>query len=71
MASNSDNSYHIMVIELNPSNPQPINNSLVIDGFTFSEGNANAGSVFNSLYPDIPALLYSFPAISVLSILHR
>lgn len=50
-ASNSDNSYHIMVIELNPSNPQPIDNSLVIDGFTFSEGNANAGSVFNSLYP--------------------
>jgi hypothetical protein len=50
-ASNSDNSYHIMVIELNPSNPQSIDNSLVIDGFTFSEGNANAGSVFNSLYP--------------------
>lgn len=50
-ASNGDNSYHIMVIELNPSNPQPIDNSLIIDGFTFSEGNANAGSVFNSLYP--------------------
>ncbi|MCH5716618.1 hypothetical protein [Niabella hibiscisoli] len=50
-ASNSDNSYHIMVIELNPSNPQPIDNSLIVDGFTFSEGNANAGSVFNSLYP--------------------
>ncbi|MGE9310953.1 choice-of-anchor Q domain-containing protein [Niabella sp. CJ426] len=49
--SNSDNSYHIMVIELNPSSPQPIDNSLVVDGFTFSEGNANAGSVFNSLYP--------------------
>ncbi len=46
-----DNSYHIMVIELNPSNPQPIDNSLIIDGFTFSEGNADAGSVFNSLYP--------------------
>lgn len=50
-ASGNDNSYHIMVIELNPSNPQPIDNSLVIDGFTFSEGNANSGSVFNSLYP--------------------
>lgn len=50
-ASNSDNSYHIMVIELNPSNPQPIDNSLIIDGFTFSEGNANSGGVFNSLYP--------------------
>ncbi len=50
-ASNSDNSYHIMVIELNPANPQPIDNSLVIDGFTFSEGNANSGGVLNSLYP--------------------
>ncbi|MCH5599623.1 hypothetical protein [Niabella ginsengisoli] len=49
--SNTDNSYHIMVIELDPEAPVAIDNSLVIDGFTFSDGNANAGSVFNSLYP--------------------
>lgn len=49
--SYGDNSYHVMIIELNTANPQPIDNSLVIDGFTFSDGNADAGSVFNSLYP--------------------
>lgn len=47
----NDNSYHIMVIELDPENPLPIDNSTLIDGLTFSDGNANAGSVYNDLYP--------------------
>lgn len=49
--NNTDNSYHIMVIELDQENPIPIDNSLLIDGFTFSDGNANSGSVYNSMYP--------------------
>ncbi|GAB3419045.1 hypothetical protein GCM10027516_14100 [Niabella aquatica] len=49
--NNNDNSYHIMVIELDPENPQPIDNSTLVDGFTFSDGNASAGSVYNNLYP--------------------
>ncbi|WP_346237617.1 choice-of-anchor Q domain-containing protein [Niabella insulamsoli] len=47
----TDNSYHIMVIELEPADAQPIDNTLIVDGFRFSDGNANSGSVYNDLYP--------------------
>jgi len=47
-ASTSDNSYHIMVIDaLNT----PIDNSTQIDGFTFQDGNASAGSVLDDYFP--------------------
>ncbi|TZF81685.1 T9SS type A sorting domain-containing protein [Pedobacter sp. BS3] len=50
----TDNSYHIMAIayDENSSVHNPIDNSTVIDGFEFTSGNANSGSVTNDgLYP--------------------
>ncbi|GGG64498.1 T9SS type A sorting domain-containing protein [Epilithonimonas arachidiradicis] len=46
--SANDNSYHIMVIDAYDS---AIDNSTQIDGFTFQDGNANAGSVLNNYFP--------------------
>jgi len=49
-AANSadDNSYHIMIIDAYDS---AIDNSTQIDGFTFQDGNASAGSVLNNYFP--------------------
>jgi|GEM_PF-2793515 len=44
----ADNSFHIMIIDaLNAS----IDNSTHVDGFTFQDGNANEGGVFNNYAP--------------------
>ncbi len=46
--SAADNSFHIMIIDaLNAS----IDNSTQVDGFTFQDGNANEGGVFNNYAP--------------------
>lgn len=53
-ASSEDNSYHIMVVSIDETQAapfSPVDNSTVIDGFEFSDGNANAGSVLNNLFP--------------------
>ncbi|MFC4687932.1 T9SS type A sorting domain-containing protein [Epilithonimonas pallida] len=46
--SANDNSYHIMVIDAYDT---AIDNSTQIDGFTFQDGNASAGSILNNYFP--------------------
>ncbi|QEK52752.1 T9SS type A sorting domain-containing protein [Pedobacter aquae] len=47
--SATDNSYHVLSI-VTPVG-QSLNNSLVVDGFTITGGNANSGLVYNNIYP--------------------
>ena len=47
-SSASDNSYHIMIID---AINNAIDNSTQIDGFTFQDGNASAGSLLNNYFP--------------------
>jgi len=60
--SADDNSYHIMIIDAYNNS---IDNSTQIDGFTFQDGNASAGSVLNNYFPRYTgSALLIYPSIA-------